>query len=141
MFFFSSRRRHTRCSSVPVQVNGLANGAAIAAGVYHSIALMNGGTVGTWGSNINGELGDGTFINSPVPVQASGTSYISAIAGGGYHTIAIKQDTAPPTGSVMINGDATATNSASVNLALSCADTGTGCAQMQFSNDDITWSE
>jgi len=124
-----------------LQVNGLANGAAIAAGVYHSIALMNDGTVWTWGSNVNGELGDGTFINSPVPVPAGGASYISAIAGGGYHTIAIRQDTVPPTGSVMINGDATATNSASVNLALSCADTGTGCAQMQFSNDDITWSE
>ena len=128
-------------SLVPLQVNGLANGAAIAAGVYHSIALMNDGTVWTWGSNVNGELGDGTFINSPVPVPAGGASYISAIAGGGYHTIAIRQDTVPPTGSVMINGDATATNSASVNLALSCADTGTGCAQMQFSNDDITWSE
>src|SRR3989337_2082735 len=128
-------------SLVPLQVNGLANGAANAAGVYHSIALMNDGTVWTWGSNINGELGDGTFINSPVPVPAGGASYISAIAGGGYHTIAIRQDTVPPTGSVMINGDTTATNSASVNLALSCADTGTGYAQMQFSNDDITWSE
>src|SRR4030067_2868229 len=128
-------------SPVPLQVNGLANGAAIAAGVYHSIALMSDGTVWTWGSNINGELGDGTFITSPVPVPAGGVSNISAIAGGGYHTMAIRQDTAPPTGSVMINGDATATNSTSVNLALLCTDTGTGCAQMQFSNDDITWSD
>ena len=49
-------------------------------------------------------------------------------------------DTTLPTGTILINGGATYTSSASVTLTLSCSDGGTGCSQMQFSNDGTTWS-
>ena len=49
-------------------------------------------------------------------------------------------DTTLPTGTILINGNATYTSSASVTLTLSCSDAGTGCSQMQFSNDGTTWS-
>src|SRR3990170_1669525 len=49
-------------------------------------------------------------------------------------------DTTLPTGTILINGNATYTSSASVTLTLSCSDGGTGCSQMQFSNDGTTWS-
>jgi len=48
-------------------------------------------------------------------------------------------DTTAPTGSVNINVGAAATNSTSVTLALTCSDAN-GCSQMQFSNDNSTWS-
>jgi hypothetical protein len=49
-------------------------------------------------------------------------------------------DTTPPTGSVNINSGATYTNSTASTLTLTCTDSGTGCSQMQFSNDNSTWS-
>jgi hypothetical protein len=44
-------------------------------------------------------------------------------------------------GSIVINGAAAYTTSASVTLTLSCGEfSSSGCSQMQFSNDVITWS-
>jgi len=48
-------------------------------------------------------------------------------------------DTMPPTASFSINYGATYTNIASVELFPSCSDA-SGCAQMQFSNDNLIWS-
>ena len=45
-------------------------------------------------------------------------------------------DTTPPTGAI----SASPTNSTTVSLTVSCADTGSGCAQMAFSNDNVTYS-
>jgi parallel beta-helix repeat protein len=50
-------------------------------------------------------------------------------------------DTLPPEGSITINNGAAYTNSTSANLALSAVDAISGVAQMQFSNDNVTWSE
>jgi hypothetical protein len=70
-------------SLVPVQVSGLSVGVqAIAAGYAHTCALVNSG-VQCWGSNSNGQLGDGSPSDSSVPVQVSGlTSGVDAIAAG-----------------------------------------------------------
>ncbi len=43
---------------MPVAVSGLGEVTAIAAGTYHSLALLSNGTVMAWGSNDSGELGD-----------------------------------------------------------------------------------
>jgi YD repeat-containing protein len=48
-------------------------------------------------------------------------------------------DTTPPTGTIIINSGASSTSSPNVNLTLTCSDTG-GCSQMQFSNDNVTYS-
>ncbi len=50
-------------------------------------------------------------------------------------------DTTAPTGTVVINNDEQYTNSANVSLTLSATDTGSGLSQMQFSNDNSTWSD
>ena len=75
-----------------VQVNGLSGITAIARGYSHSLALKNDGTVWAWGSNVYGQLGDGTVVDKATAVQVSGLSGITAIAGGYLHSLALKND-------------------------------------------------
>jgi alpha-tubulin suppressor-like RCC1 family protein len=65
---------------------------AVAAGSAHSIALKNDGTVWAWGSNSNGQLGDGTTTERWTPVQVSGLAGVSAVAAGAAHSVALKND-------------------------------------------------
>lgn len=48
-------------------------------------------------------------------------------------------DTTAASGSVEVNSGATSTGNSTVTLSLTCPDT-TGCLQMQFSNDGVTYS-
>jgi alpha-tubulin suppressor-like RCC1 family protein len=98
------------CQSSPVQVTALgANVVEVAAGYNHTCARKSDGTLWCWGSNANGQLGDGTLAGqigtdgypcrpSPVQVSALGTSVVEVAAGGGYyagylgHTCARKSD-------------------------------------------------
>lgn len=89
----------TSNSDVPVTVSGLSGAAiAIAAGGYHSCAIISGGTVQCWGANYGGQLGDGIFNNvsypfgSTAPVAVSGLSGAVAIAAGNEHTCALISD-------------------------------------------------
>src|SRR5436309_2831529 len=43
--------------------------AHVSAGWNHTCAMTAAGAGYCWGSNVGGELGDGTFVTSPVPVQ------------------------------------------------------------------------
>ncbi|MDD2890301.1 MAG: FlgD immunoglobulin-like domain containing protein [bacterium] len=75
---------------LPVQVSGITNAIAIAAGgtggknsSVFGMALLADGTVKTWGGNTYGQLGNGTIVNSSVPVSVSGLTGVTAIACGG----------------------------------------------------------
>lgn len=60
-------------------------------------------------------------------------------ASGNRITLASYPDTIPPTGTIIINsGDATTYNP-NITLTLTCSDN-VGCSQMQFSNDNVTYS-
>lgn len=70
---------------------------AIAAGNAHNLALLNNGTLLSWGENGRGQLGDGTTIDryNPVPVvDSSGAPVqdITAIDAGIYHSLALSSD-------------------------------------------------
>jgi alpha-tubulin suppressor-like RCC1 family protein len=90
----------TTTSPTPVQVEGvggtgvLSGAIAIAAGGYHSLALLTNGTVAAWGHNASGQLGDGTTTDSDTPVLVlSGSSPLSgveAIAAGELHSLALQ---------------------------------------------------
>ena len=49
-------------------------------------------------------------------------------------------DSTAPSGSLVIAGGKNWTKTSSVTLTLSCTDSGSGCSQMQFSNDNVTYS-
>jgi alpha-tubulin suppressor-like RCC1 family protein len=76
----------------PIQVSGLSDIVAVAAGDFHSLALKNDGTVWAWGDNGYGQLGDGTTTLKTTPVQVNGLTGVRAIEAGASHSIAIKKD-------------------------------------------------
>ncbi|MEM4461028.1 MAG: hypothetical protein QXY70_02735, partial [Nanopusillaceae archaeon] len=55
--------------ATPVNVVGIDNAVAIAAGWGHTCALLSNGTVRCWGRNNYGQLGDGTNTNRATPVN------------------------------------------------------------------------
>ena len=85
--------KFTWVSYAPVDVGGLSNVVAIAAGGNDSCALTSAGAMYCWGDSLRGQLGNGTSgtgAKSAVPVQVSGLgSGVAAIAVGSVHACAV----------------------------------------------------
>jgi alpha-tubulin suppressor-like RCC1 family protein len=83
----------TTISSVPVAVPGLSNVRSIAAGLHHSLALLEDGTVMAWGRNDYEQFGiDTSNASSSVPVAVPGLSNVRSIAAGSFHSLALLED-------------------------------------------------
>jgi alpha-tubulin suppressor-like RCC1 family protein len=80
--------RHT---PVQVRMPPLSHVTAVAAGIDHSLALKDDGTVWAWGSNQYGQLGDGTGTDHSTP-QLLNLSGVAAIAARLVHSLAVKSD-------------------------------------------------
>lgn len=63
----------------PITVTGVTTATAVTGGGVHTCALLLNGTVSCWGSNISGQLGDGSTTDSFTPVSVSGLSNAIAI--------------------------------------------------------------
>lgn len=75
----------------PVDASGLTSGVkAIAAGEYHTCALMGNDTVKCWGRNSEGQLGDGTTTQRLFPTDIPGLSNIFALSAGNAFTCALR---------------------------------------------------
>jgi alpha-tubulin suppressor-like RCC1 family protein len=85
-----TNERHT-----PIEVHGpndvgyLDSITAVMGGELHNFALKSDGTVWSWGSNMFGQLGDGTYTDRATPVQVTGLVSVTALGGRGYHSLAI----------------------------------------------------
>jgi uncharacterized delta-60 repeat protein len=69
----------------------------ISAGEAHSLAVCSDGTVAAWGSNLNGQLGNGTTTSSTTPVAVTISGVLSgkkviAVAAGAQHSLALCSD-------------------------------------------------
>ena len=85
-----------------MQVPGLTDVVAVAAGFQHSLALMQDGTLRAWGLNSNGQLGDGTRTDRATPVRVAGIEAATAIVAGSRHSAALLADgTVMTWGSIM----------------------------------------
>gem|GEM_PF-2365762 len=93
----------TTASNRPAEVTALSGQgvSALQAGTYHSLALTESGTVYAWGSNANGQLGDGSQTNRLTPVAVAGFSGrgVIELSAGEVHTLALLAD-----GSALICG-------------------------------------
>ncbi|MDT5270659.1 MAG: hypothetical protein QOH49_2845, partial [Acidobacteriota bacterium] len=76
----------------PVQIGGITNVAAVAAGGTHVVAIKTDGTLWAWGDNQYGQLGDGTNTANATPHQLSGLSNVAAVSAGSEHTLALRAD-------------------------------------------------
>jgi alpha-tubulin suppressor-like RCC1 family protein len=94
------------CSKKPATVSGpSARVTRVAAGIHHSLAMLENGAVYAWGSNATGQLGDGPTTGpepcgapphgcSATPVPVSNMADAKGIAAGGAFSVAFGP---PPT--------------------------------------------
>lgn len=69
----------------------------IAVGYRHSLHLDDEGKIWAWGRNANGQLGDGTTVDSSVPVRVDMSGVLAgvevvAVAAGGHYSMALGAD-------------------------------------------------
>ena len=79
---------------VPTPVQGLAGVREVAIGGLsshggHMLALLSDGTVRAVGSNVHGELGNGTLAPSTTPVAVPGLSGVAAVSASIDHSMAL----------------------------------------------------
>ncbi|HEY2549142.1 MAG TPA: hypothetical protein VGI64_01045 [Streptosporangiaceae bacterium] len=99
----TNMNRHTP-EHIVVHVSGSAPGriTALAAGCFHSLALTSKGKVLAWGSNVLGQLGDGSNTShaAPVLVMLPAGTKAKSISAGCAHSLALTT-----TGHVLAWGD------------------------------------
>jgi len=82
-------------SSVPIQIGADIDWVMVAVGQFHNVALKVDGTLWAWGSNGQGQLGNGNFgseFRSLVPTQIGTDTDWAYVSAGHTHTLAIKTD-------------------------------------------------
>jgi alpha-tubulin suppressor-like RCC1 family protein len=72
----------------PSPVEGL-DAISLRAGWYHTCVVTREGLVKCWGQNPNGQLGNGTALESAAPVDVSDLTRVKAIEAGPMHTCAL----------------------------------------------------
>lgn len=67
---------------------------SVSLGQTHTCALLNDDSIKCWGSNSNGQIGDGTTLdsNSPRSVTLQGGQTAISISSGSYHTCSILEN-------------------------------------------------
>jgi alpha-tubulin suppressor-like RCC1 family protein len=90
----NGRFEYNTGDATPQTVVGIDDATQISTGWNHACVIRSDRSLWCWGGNGDGvtgygQLGDGTFDNSPVPVQVVGLSDVIKVAAGGWSTCAI----------------------------------------------------
>jgi len=146
----------TTNSSTPVDVSGLTSGVALMeSGGWHTCAVISSGEMKCWGSNSEGELGDGTMTDHFTPVNvidgllstptststpnmATSTSTTISTPTGTPGT-PNGTPTATPTGTPNGTPTATPTDRPAINCNASDTATLTACIKDAVNGDTITF--
>jgi alpha-tubulin suppressor-like RCC1 family protein len=78
-------------SMTPTPVTGIADALQVSAGDSHTCVVHQAGDVSCWGSNVSGQLGDGTQIQRVLPMGVPGISAVQ-VSAGHRHTCAVLSD-------------------------------------------------
>lgn len=81
-------------SPTPERMQGLPGVVSLATGDHsvHTLALLEDGTVLSWGSNFSGQLGDGTTNPRPTRAPVVGLTDVVSVAVGGSSSLAVRGD-------------------------------------------------
>ena len=83
----------TGSQSIPIQVGTETNWAHASAGGSHTVAVRTDGTLWVWGSNWNGQLGNGEATGyQPAPIQIGTATNWATVSAKGNHTVAVRTD-------------------------------------------------
>jgi len=86
---------NTSKSSSPTDVVDSAGGtplsgvAALAVGTLHACAIVPNGVVRCWGLNVDGQLGNGTYVDSSVPMTVEGLPTSTQVVAGNAFSCAL----------------------------------------------------
>jgi len=76
-------------ASLPVEVSGVTNAKQVSVGYEHTCSVLIDGKIKCWGNGRNGQLGNGTTIDSLAPVEVSGITNATQVSAGYDHTCAL----------------------------------------------------
>jgi alpha-tubulin suppressor-like RCC1 family protein len=81
-------------NGLPVRMPGLTGARAVTKGSYgdFALALMENGSVVSWGKNDYGQLGDGTTSHRDGRGQVTGMAHAVSVSAGATHAMAVLQD-------------------------------------------------
>lgn len=65
---------------------------SVSSGLEHTLAIKSNGTLWAWGRNDNGQLGNGTIINTSSPIQIGTDTNWKIVSGGANHSAGVKTD-------------------------------------------------
>ena len=72
----------------PVKI--MSNAASVSAGMSHAVAVKTDGSLWAWGSNSDGQLGNGTTEDSNIPIKIM--ENVAFVSAGNRYSVAIKTD-------------------------------------------------
>ncbi|GEM_PF-942617 len=78
--------------STPTGIAGVNSIRQIVAGSNYSIALLENGTLKSWGSNTYGQLGLGNNVDQVTPAEIARLTNVKQVSAGSRHTVALLQD-------------------------------------------------
>ena len=78
--------------NIPIQIGTDINWSKVAAGEEHSMAIKTDGSLWGWGGNIQGELGNETYLSINIPQQSGTETDWKTVTARFYNSNAIKLD-------------------------------------------------